>query len=182
MKETKNACQTCRGCCKFRESDRYFAPLFSQNEVDRIRESGFSADCFKPHKNHADVFQIVLTPSLDDASWHVCPFLNEETHLCAIYEIRPTDCRIWPLMMMRDKDPKSMTLGCFNKDFCEITDRLSSHEFTQHVTNLTNWFDEQGFVRHYQKTPGLAWDFEPETFHIRTLEMETSALRGLATS
>lgn len=171
MWDRKNTCQSCRGCCKFAEDETYFAPLFTKKEVDRIRSEGFPADCFKQHKNHSDVFQVILVRSLKDKHVFVCPYLNEETHLCDIYPIRPIDCKIWPLIMMRTDKSKEYLLGCFHQRVCTRTSELSTEEFAAHLGKLTDWFDKEGFIHHLKETPGLAWEPEPATFPVKTLNL-----------
>jgi Fe-S-cluster containining protein len=169
MWDNKNSCQSCRGCCKFREDETYFAPVFSTKEIETIRGQGLPADNFKPHKHHTDVFQVQLIRSTQDPQWYVCPYLDEGSHLCGIYQVRPTDCRIWPLLMMRDKENKEVVLSCFHKRICTTTDKLTEQEFELRMERLENWFDKEEFVRQLQQSPGLAWDYEPDTFHVRTL-------------
>ncbi|MFH0919202.1 MAG: YkgJ family cysteine cluster protein [Fibrobacterota bacterium] len=171
MWDNKDTCQSCRGCCKFRADETYFAPVFTAGEVEQIRAHGKPADGFTPHRGHDDVFQITLVPSALDPTWFVCPYLNEETHLCDIYSVRPTDCRIWPLLMMKDKEGQNTVLGCFHKRLCTRTGHLTEPEFEKHVAGLTAWFDKEDFIRHLRQSPGLAWDYEPDTIHVRTLDL-----------
>jgi Fe-S-cluster containining protein len=161
-----DTCQACRGCCKFKKKDAYFAPLFSREEKEKIEKTTGKKAIFSPYKNSTQVFQIKLVSSLTDKQYDVCPYLDEATHLCGIYELRPADCRIWPMLIMKDRDGKNTRQACFNKEYCPITEKMSAEEIKQYILKLKQYFTENHYDELYRRYPGLVWNYEPDTFFI----------------
>jgi len=155
-----NICQKCRGCCKFEKSDVYFSPLFTKEEIEKI---GADKKMFK--KRGKDVFQIKLVRSKMQKNIFVCPFLDEETHLCKIYVNRPFDCKFWPFIFMRDGN--SLLLGCFKKDYCEITKSMSDEEFGKYLSSVFDWIKANKIDELIEKHPDLIWDKEDDVIILK---------------
>ena len=162
--EHKNICLGCRSCCKFFKDEIYFAPVFTRDEFEKLKTRGISTELFKPYKKN--LYQVQLIKAEEDE--YVCPFLNEKS-LCDIYSLRPADCSIWPLIVMKDRDSNPV-LASFNKDFCQITDKMKQNDFDGFIKRLVGWFDENRFVDNVRKYPDLIWDYEPDTFIIKPIK------------
>jgi Fe-S-cluster containining protein len=171
MFDNKMICQNCRGCCKFKKDKTYFAPIFNKDEINLIKFKGYFIDSFKPHKNSHDVFQIKLIENKKDYSYHVCPYLNENTHICKIYDLRPIDCKIWPLVIMKDCDAKK-TLLAYSNSSCKITDKMNSAKLDIYIKELELWFDNANFIDTFRKYPDLIWNYESETIIIKELDIK----------
>lgn len=164
MFNIKKTCQNCRRCCQFNEDEIYFAPIFTQDEMNLIKSQGYFIDAFKPHKHSHDVFQIKLL-----APKNVCPYLNENNHLCKIYDFRPPDCKIWPLVVMKDRAAQKTLLAYLNS-LCPITNHMNNAAHKQYIKKLEAWFDDSNFIETYRKYPDLIWDYEPDTIIIKVLD------------
>ena len=170
MFDSKTSCQNCKGCCKFHKDDLYFAPVFSTEELNLIGSKGYALDSFVSHKNSRNVFQITLIEKEGTEEYYVCPYLNREKHLCEIYNMRPIDCKIWPLIVMRDKNNGKVVLA-YSKSSCEITDQLDASKFEMYQKNLLSRLDRMNFIEIFKKYPDLIWEYEPETIIIRELHI-----------
>jgi Fe-S-cluster containining protein len=167
----ENPCQACRSCCKFKPGDAYFATLFTSEDIENIKRRGLYKDVFVPYKKSLTIFQIKLIPSLLPGSLLVCPYLNEETHLCSIYDIRPFDCRFWPFIFMFDKQKEKAFWSCFHKDFCDISDQKSDFEFSHQIkASYNEWLENKGALDFLCQYPEIIWDFEPDTFTVKEIE------------
>lgn len=163
MDADKNNCIRCQGCCKFLEEDIYFAPLFTRDEIKKIKGKN-QQNHFKKYK---DVFQVKLVPSKKEKGMFVCPFLNEDEHLCKIYSLRPLDCKLWPVIFMKDKD--KIVLACFKKHMCTLTNKMKDNEFEDFVSKKLDWIKKEKALETLKKHPGLVWDFEANTFIIKKI-------------
>ncbi|MEM5799181.1 MAG: YkgJ family cysteine cluster protein [Candidatus Aenigmatarchaeota archaeon] len=155
-----NICQKCRECCKFKKDEEYFAPLFTKEEIKII---GAKKNLFK--KKGSGVYQIKLVKSKINENILVCPFLNEETHLCKIYPNRPFDCKFWPFIFMKDR--KSIILGCFKKDYCEITKQMSEEEFKKYLLSIFDWIKTNKIEELIKNYPDLIWEKENDVIVLR---------------
>ena len=156
-------CDKCRGCCKFEKGDEYFSPIFTIEEINKIRKSIKNIPKFNKHKNSKNVFQIELVKSKKE-NLSVCPFLDEDTHLCNIYELRPFDCKLWPFVLTKTKDGKSITLSCFDKDLCPPFEKSKDKHFEEHKKEVIKLIKSKtNLIRTH---PELVWENEEDTFFV----------------
>jgi Fe-S-cluster containining protein len=155
-----NVCQKCRGCCKFKKDDEYFAPLFTKNELEKIKAN--KKMFIRRSKN---VYQIKLVKSKIDKDILVCPFLDEESHLCKIYASRPFDCKFWPFIFMKEKE--KIQLGCFEKEFCLITKTMSNEEFKNYLNSVFHWIEENKILDLIKEHPSLIWEKEKDVIVLK---------------
>jgi Fe-S-cluster containining protein len=155
-----NVCQECRECCKFKKEHEYFAPLFTEEEVERIK-----ADKNMFIKKSKNVYQIKLVKSRFDENILVCPFLDEKAHLCKIYPNRPFDCKFWPFIFMRDG--RKILLGCFKKDYCLITKRMSDEEFKNYLDSVFDWMEKNKTIELIKTHPALVWEKEDDVIILK---------------
>jgi len=162
-----NPCQKCRGCCKFLTEDKYFATLFTDKEIETLKSKGVFKDVFKPYRKSKKVFQIQLIKSEADKKMWVCPYLDEKSHLCQIYEVRPLDCKLWPFIFMLDKN-KNVILACFKKNMCQITENMNKIEFKKYTDDwLAECVEKYNIFEFINLYPEFIWDYEPETVVIQ---------------
>ncbi len=158
-------CQDCRGCCYFPEEEQYFAPIFTKEEIETIAKTRKEMPTFKPFRDSANVFKIDIIPSTRKSGQYVCPFLDEKTHLCGVYGVRPFDCKIWPFMFMKDKNGKTV-LASFTKDACPITDSFSEKEYDEYKKSILDFINKENGFALLKSHPDLASDYEEETYII----------------
>ncbi|MCS7135412.1 MAG: YkgJ family cysteine cluster protein [Candidatus Aenigmarchaeota archaeon] len=161
-----NICQKCRSCCKFKKEHEYFAPVFTKEEVKRINAD---KNLFKI-KGHG-VYQIKLVPSKFDKEILVCPFLDEDTHLCKIYDKRPFDCKFWPFIFMKDKD--KIQLGCFKKDYCMITENMSEKQYQIYLNSIFDWIQSNKIMKLIKKYPDLIWEKEEDVVVLKEFSSDS---------
>jgi Fe-S-cluster containining protein len=155
-----NVCQECRECCKFKKEDEYFAPLFTMSELEKIK-----ADKKMFKRKSKNVYQINLVQSEIDNNLLVCPFLDEQSHLCRIYANRPFDCKFWPFIFMKEKE--KIQLGCFKKEFCLITKRMSNEEFKNYLNSVFDWLEKNKIFELIKEHPSLIWGKEEDVIILK---------------
>jgi len=165
MISNKQICQECKECCYFYLEESYFAPLITKEELAKIPKD--KQAYFKPYKESNNTFQVQLIRCKKDNDY-VCPMLDEETYLCEIYDSRPFDCKIWPFIIMKDKQGKTV-LACSNKSNCRIIKNMPDKEFNSHFKKLLAMLKDKGLLEWLNKNKDLIWDYEDDTFIIKEL-------------
>ena len=166
---------TCRDCCKFKKSDIYFLPKFTSRELSILKSKNLSKKAFRHYKNSKKVFQVFPKKSKLNKKIFVCPYLDEHTQKCLIYEYRPFDCAVWPFLFMRGrrKEKNKIFIAHFNKDVCQITKEMSAAEFKRNLKKqLIRWDKKINLDKFISQYPELVWDFEPDTFIVREIKIK----------
>lgn len=105
-------CHVCQFCCRFRNSNLWDVPLFTDEEKLELE------------KKYSDIiFERVnglWTPRLiSENEFFNCPFLNHEIG-CILGKEKPFDCTIWPFYVM-DKNGKIVLAKCND---CETINKI----------------------------------------------------------
>ncbi|MBY0480370.1 MAG: YkgJ family cysteine cluster protein [Chitinophagaceae bacterium] len=106
-------CLSCANCCK------KMTPTFTTKDIKRISTHlEMSADEF---------IDKWLVYEKDDKDWinkkQPCQFLSKETHMCSIYEVRPSDCSGFPHLKKKDM-PSYMHWHQQNISYCPATFKM----------------------------------------------------------
>ncbi|MBW2970309.1 YkgJ family cysteine cluster protein, partial [Candidatus Woesearchaeota archaeon] len=105
----------------------------------------------------------------------VCPYLNENTHLCKIYKKRPLDCKIWPLLFMYSKNKDKILLACWDKDACPRTDKMNRKEYVKYLKEQQKEISKINIPAFLKKHPEYIWNYEKYTFKVKELSRTTKA-------
>jgi len=162
-------CLKCKECCKFEKDDLYFSPIFTSKEVEEVRKRFGDVECFVEYKGSKNVFQIRMLKS--EKGGYVCPLLDEDTHLCKIYDIRPFDCKLWPFMLARVKGKKGIYVVCFDKCLCMGLENISPEEFETYKGYITNLLKSKEYKKLIKDYPQLVWDYYPDIFEVAEIKL-----------
>jgi Fe-S-cluster containining protein len=173
-------CVVCKECCKFHKDKLYFAPLFTDDELDALKKArptdeppaGF-------HRFHGSrtVWQIELLPSATSPSLWVCPFLDEATNMCAIYPDVPFDCRVWPFLVAWSADGQGIELACYERKVCASLRNTGSDEFAAYTTYILGYVRRPQFLRHLREHMELIWPHQPGTIPLADLTADVLPAR-----
>lgn len=160
-------CFSCRDCCYFYKNQRYFAPVFTEDEVRRIRKLRRKLPTFKRYKDYPHTYQVVLKKVRKKKLMYVCQFLDEKTHVCTIYKERPFDCRIWPLLIMRKKD--RAYIAYFNQDFCPALKNMTKKGLDKYMRYMVKLITGERYIRFLKKNPALIWGWEKDAIPLKEI-------------
>ena len=172
--ETKTSeCQACRGCCKFSKEDIDFGPLFTREEIDILKSKIKVLPKLKSFKGSSKAFQFELIKSRqEDGSYkYACPFLDEQTHLCDIYQYRPLDCRMWPFLIMRGEENKKSFIACFEMEDCPVTDKMDDLQFLAYKKELFSLIEGENILSVVKENPDMIWDYIRGTFMVAEIDL-----------
>jgi Fe-S-cluster containining protein len=156
-------CKRCRECCRFRANRQDFAPIFTVEELQAIREVRESLPEFLPFKETTNVYQIRLKEAehSDPAYPYVCPFLDEENYQCTIYDVRPFDCRIWPFIVLKNDEGK-ISLQHFTGNACLALQEVSPEDFREYEAYMEKLVSSSSFLEFLKRHPELIWPQEDQ--------------------
>lgn len=129
-------CLSCDVCCRFLEKDSPLAPIFTENETERMISKGIDKTLFQP-QNDGRSSQIRLKPYED---YYICPFFEPKTQKCKIYASRPLDCRLYPFTIMFSEDRTKIVLGV--DMLCPFSEEhLETDLFQQHFQQVIDYIE-----------------------------------------
>ena len=115
---SKSDCVECKFCCRFRRQSLWETPVFYEEDIEKIKslfpEVKFreinTADNSRTITDEAkskvytfDIYDKYKTTDPDEEA--PCPFLDTK-HGCKLpAELKPFDCKIWPLRVVKLPEP-----------------------------------------------------------------------------
>lgn len=156
----KRDCTACRGCCVFDREALFFAPLVTPEERRAIEKHralsrGRSRALFKAEKG---IWQLRMAP------WkkrHKCPFLDDATWLCGIYEVRPFDCRVYPYLPMWDGSGRTVTVA-FHTGGCPVHENHPRSKAGAALRAFVRKMNSAPVRRLFTRHPGLVWKYDKD--------------------
>ena len=102
----KSDCAACKFCCSFRRTSLWETPIFPAADLPKFQALNPDAK-FRPAGPCGTSFTFDLTASYkttDPAEEALCPFLDPARGCTLPPELKPFDCKIWPLRAVRQPD------------------------------------------------------------------------------
>ena len=164
-----SACFRCDVCCRFPEVDSFLRPYFTREEINDAVAHGVSESCF-PDRSGSQV-DLVKNPT-DDG--YLCPAFDSQSGRCGIYDVRPLDCRLYPLALMWDASGREVLLGWDSKcPFMRDAPSRAIREYADHVAmSLADETIVEGLVAH----PRLIGRFQDDVIVLQALPHLTARL------
>lgn len=88
-------CLACKGCCRFSERNSAWVPTLTDQEVKTLLSGSIP-----PAFLSMDMKIRLITDHSGDNSF-LCPCWNIRDDSCKIYEHRPLECQLYPLVLAR---------------------------------------------------------------------------------
>ena len=101
----KSDCAACKFCCSFRRTSLWETPIFSEADLSKLKELYPTAK-FRPaencgNSNNSYTFDISDQYKTNDPNEEaLCPFLDPARGCSLPSELKPFDCKIWPLRVV----------------------------------------------------------------------------------
>ena len=106
-------CASCKFCCSFRRQSLWETPVFDSNTMQKLQEL-FPDAKFRPAGKNGTSwsFDISQNYKTDDPQEEaVCPFLNSQNGCALPPELKPLDCKIWPLRVVYKSETKELAIA-----------------------------------------------------------------------
>lgn len=102
----KSDCAACKFCCSFRRTSLWETPIFPAADLPKFQALNPKA-LFRPAGSSRQSYTFDLSgsyKSTDPAEEAPCPFLDPSCGCTLPPELKPFDCKIWPLRAVRQSD------------------------------------------------------------------------------
>ena len=119
---------------------------------------------FLLYKNSETVFQIQLKKATEvDAVYpYVCPFLDEASYACTIYENRPFDCQTWPYIIHKVTQTGHTLVAHFTGDVCLALKEISTEDFEEYKAYFEALVTSEKYKAILKRSPELIWEHQDE--------------------
>ena len=102
----KSDCAACKFCCSFRRQSLWETPIFDEATMLRLKElypsAKFHAAGPSGHSYTFDISDAYRTDNPEEEA--PCPFLDPSRGCALPPDLKPFDCKIWPLRAVRTKE------------------------------------------------------------------------------
>lgn len=142
-------CLKCDVCCRFREKNSVYAPKFLPEET----------------KQFGDRFLQNLSPACNGE--FICQFFSPATNTCTIYNQRPLDCRLYPLMITYDKDYENIIL-CLDTKCPYIKDSRQPPVISHKLNEYTEYVE--GFLKKQNLPHNFVMLYQPDTIALAAIK------------
>ena len=105
----KSTCAACKFCCSFRRQSLWETPVFPAADLPKFQALNPSARFRKAGK---DSYTFDLTASYkttDPEEEAPCPFLDQNRGCTLPQDLKPFECKIWPLRAVRTQESSGST-------------------------------------------------------------------------
>lgn len=164
------ACFRCDVCCRFPEADSFLRPYFAGQEIAAAVAHGLPRESF-PDESGSQI-DLRHNPS---GEGYVCPAFDSTTGRCGIYEVRPLDCRLYPLALMWDAACTGVVLGWDTK--CPFLRDTASDTIAAHAERVAGELAAEDIVEMLVANPRLIGRFQDDVVIVRSLPQLTARLK-----
>ena len=97
----KSTCAACKFCCSFRRTSLWETPVFPAADLEKLRALNPQAR-FRQAGKDSYTFDLTASYKTTDAAEEApCPFLDPSRGCTLPPELKPFECKIWPLRAVR---------------------------------------------------------------------------------
>lgn len=169
-------CLACDVCCRFPEADSFLRPYFTGDEIRAAVSHGLLPSSFGDRAGCQ--IEVQRHPA---GEGYVCPAFDTETRQCRIYEVRPLDCRLYPLAVMWDQAHREVLLGWDMKCpfLFESQAGLSEQPaFREHVAEAARYLEQEAVLATFERHPSLVTRFQEDVVVLQSLPALTTRMIG----
>ncbi len=166
-----SACAQCDVCCRFPEVDSFLRPYFTGQEIGAATAQGMP-ESFFPDTSGSQV-GLVKNPVGDG---YLCPAFDAESGRCGIYEVRPLDCRLYPLALMWDASGRDVLLGWDTK--CPFMRDAIPGTIHDHAESIADWLATETGLETIAAHPRLIGRFQDDVIVLKQLPHLTARVRA----
>ena len=127
-------CLKCRGCCRFKEANSVWNPCLLDEEIQLLMDKpGIPAATISIDRR----IQSIANP---DGVDFLCPFLETLDNKCKIYNTRPFECQLYPVLLNLRKGKVLLTVD-LNCPYVE--EQINSQQAKDYILYLTNYLNSK---------------------------------------
>ncbi len=167
-------CFACDVCCRFPEKHSFLRPYFTAEEIGRAVSAGISREFF-PDPDGCQI-ELVSNP-VAGGEGYVCPCWRPDTGACAIYDVRPFDCRLFPVALMRDSNDEGVLAGLDTK--CPyLREHPLQEGLSDYVSKIVEIRKTPEMLQMLRAHPGLIQRYQDDVVAVVPIEEIRRQLKG----
>ena len=166
---SQQSCLCCDVCCRFPEADSFLRPYFSAQEIDAATAHGLDREYFPDPSGS----QVNLVKNRVDEGY-LCPAFDPASSQCGIYEVRPLDCRLYPLALMWDAAYEEVVLGWDTK--CPVMRETIPALISGHAERIAGLLNTEETMETIVANPRLIGRFQDDVIVIQPLPKLTARM------
>lgn len=164
-----SACFQCDVCCRFPEADSFLRPYFTEQEMQVAVAYGLPVGSF-PDRTGSQI-NLVENPL---GEGYLCPAFDAASGRCGIYEVRPLDCRLYPLALMWNAAHDEVVLGWDAK--CPFMHEAVPAEILSHADRVADQLMTGTMTDMIVGNPRLIGRFQDDVVIVKRLPNLTARL------
>jgi uncharacterized protein len=164
-----STCLRCDVCCRFPEADSFLRPYFTSKEIVDAVAHGVPESCF-PNQSGSQVN--LVRNSVGEG--YLCPAFDATSGRCGIYDVRPVDCRLYPLALMWDESGQEVLLGWDTK--CPFMREEIPATIRAYADQVARFLVSGAVVDKIIAHPRLVGRFQEDVIVLRSLKHLTARL------
>lgn len=164
-----STCFRCDVCCRFPEADSFLRPYFTSPEINDAVAHGVPESFFL-NKSGSQI-DLVKNPI---GEGYLCPAFDLKSGRCGIYDVRPLDCRLYPLALMWDASGQEVLLGWDSK--CPFMRDAPSSSIREYGERVATSLADEAIVEAIAAHPRLIGRFQEDVVVLKVLPHLTARL------
>ncbi|MGE5280305.1 MAG: YkgJ family cysteine cluster protein [Deltaproteobacteria bacterium] len=141
-----DVCLRCSGCCRFAEAHSAWGPFFLFEEICEATQTNLLPSCLFTHPDAARGRGAWINLVEGDGQY-LCPCLAGDRHTCRIYDKRPFDCRLYPFLLVREKERFVLAVDEKCPYVQEMMGRTAFAEQVAYLADLFSGTEGRAFLR-----------------------------------
>lgn len=164
-----STCARCDVCCRFPEADSFLRPYFAPQEIADAITHGVPEASF-PDQSGSQV-NLVENPT---GEGYLCPAFNPTSGRCGIYDVRPLDCRLYPLALMWNASREEVLLGWDTK--CPFMREETPRSIRAYADQVASLLMSDDLVDKIVANPSLIGRYQDDVIVLKSLPHLTGRL------
>lgn len=163
--KTKDCMDCDDRCCRFDPDMLSYSPIFTGEEYEKVLSKGFNSGNFKKLKGN--VYKVKMKEK--EGKFLLCPFVKD-LNKCAIYDVEPFYCKIWPFNVMRSKDGKKIHLVIDVSENCPVINKIRFDDMNKYTKYLMKLLQSEKYLEFFNKYPKMIKEYDTEYSVLYDLE------------
>ncbi len=151
---SEKTCGQCRNCCVFYSKSRWETPSVPIENAEKIRRFLKCETAVEENGNICKMKSIARSEFPDGAEEYKCPALDESSGCTLPAELKPIECSMWPLRVMKDGSDVYITLatGCHavDDDFTNAVNSLLKNGLYEKIAETVR--NDRAIIRDYDSS------------------------------
>jgi len=146
----QQVCLKCQGCCRFKEANSVWLPCLMDEEIQVLLDKKIPPAIISLERK----IQPIPHPV---GGGFICAFFDLKENRCKIYDFRPFECQLYPILINLRGKKVILTLD-LNCPY--VKENLKSKEFKEYADYLITFLNSPAQIKLLKDNPQLLKTYE----------------------